>query len=321
MRTLLGVALKCVLRENFRMKKLDNTLRDPRILRCLQYFEAVARHGSVVAAAQEASVSPSAVSHQLRTLSTFLGEELLVKSGRGIKLTETGRKLYQEISIIFSSVSDVLEGVVGKKKEVLRVAVCSSFGPSWLAEKISHFQDANPEIDLELRLYAQDPYQTENVADVIVTASPTSLGFESIDLFEECLVAVASPQFSKKHNESQVRLITTDVPPSPVGSDWQSFLSKCSIKYALPPEHTFLRCTHYVLALALAKADMGAALIPNFLAEAAIMNGEVVKLSDNSMPSGRTYRVCYKVSRAKDLELKKFTTWLKKEAALDEKTK
>lgn len=285
-------------------------------MRCLQYFEAVARHGSVVAAAQEASVSPSAVSHQLRTLSTFLGEELLVKSGRGIKLTETGRKLYQEISIIFSNVSDILDNVVGKKKEVLRIAVCSSFGPSWLAEKISRFQESNPEIDLELRLYAQDPYQTENVADIIVTASPTSLGFESIDLFEEHLVAVASPQFSMNRGDVQKQLITTDVPPSPVGSDWRTFLPISNINYVLKSENVFLRCTHYVLALALAKAGMGAALVPNFLAEAPIKNGEVVKLDDTSMPSGRTYRVCYKVSRAKDLELKKFVLWLKKEAAL-----
>ena len=64
--------------------------RDPRMLRSLKYFETAARRGSIRDAAEELGVSPSAVSHQMRAVREYVGEEIFLKSGRGIHLTEAG---------------------------------------------------------------------------------------------------------------------------------------------------------------------------------------------------------------------------------------
>ncbi|WP_237269523.1 LysR family transcriptional regulator [Pseudothauera hydrothermalis] len=62
-------------------------------LNALRTFEAVARHLSIKDAAQELAVTPSAVSHQLRTLEDILGVELLRRSGSRLELTDAGRRL------------------------------------------------------------------------------------------------------------------------------------------------------------------------------------------------------------------------------------
>jgi hypothetical protein len=58
----------------------------------LQYFWAVAREGSVVKASEFLHVTPATISIQLRDLEKSLGVELFRKSGRGLALTEMGRR-------------------------------------------------------------------------------------------------------------------------------------------------------------------------------------------------------------------------------------
>src|SRR5207342_2670885 len=59
----------------------------------LQSFVLVARHGSVKAAAAELEVTEPAVSVAVSALKKELGDDLFVRSGRGIALTPGGRRL------------------------------------------------------------------------------------------------------------------------------------------------------------------------------------------------------------------------------------
>ena len=59
--------------------------------RRLHVLRMVASHGTVTAAAEALSYTPSAVSHQLRSLARDLGVTLLVRQGRGVRLTPAGR--------------------------------------------------------------------------------------------------------------------------------------------------------------------------------------------------------------------------------------
>src|ERR1051325_3599604 len=59
----------------------------------LRVLDAVARHGSVTAAARELDYSQSSVSHHLGRLEAETGAQLLQRAGRGIKLTQAGRLL------------------------------------------------------------------------------------------------------------------------------------------------------------------------------------------------------------------------------------
>ncbi len=70
----------------------------------LRTLNAVARHGSVSGAADGLHVTTSAVSQQLSKLEREAGQQLLVKSGRGVRLTDAGRLLAEHASRILSQV-------------------------------------------------------------------------------------------------------------------------------------------------------------------------------------------------------------------------
>lgn len=283
---------------------------DPRILRSLQYFEAVARHGSVKSAADEFGVSVSAVSHQLRSLAGYVGEDLFVRAGRGLVLSERGERLQVQVASVFSDLADALRDSVGEHKPRLRVAVCSSFGPHWLAPRLPMFMARYPNIDIELRLYARDPEQTEAVSDAIITAGPTSEGFDGLRLFDEQLVAVGVSPKNSASPKGFRRLITTDLPPAPLGHDWLKFCSATGSNH-VSEETQFVRCTHYLIALSLAKAGVGDALVPDFVAAEALKAGAVVAVDLAKVPSGRTYKLCYKSTRSGDPDLRALAKWLK----------
>src|ERR687883_1408907 len=59
----------------------------------LRVIDAVARHGSVTAAARELAYSQPSVSHHLARLEAETGAQLLQRAGRGIRLTQAGRLL------------------------------------------------------------------------------------------------------------------------------------------------------------------------------------------------------------------------------------
>ncbi|MET7694509.1 LysR family transcriptional regulator [Streptomyces sp. NPDC005483] len=63
----------------------------------------VARTGSYTAAAASLGFTQPAVSYQMRQLQQAVGVPLVVKAGRGLRLTETGRSLTRHADVIFSA--------------------------------------------------------------------------------------------------------------------------------------------------------------------------------------------------------------------------
>src|SRR5260370_33441171 len=59
----------------------------------LRVLVAVARHGSVTAAAQALNYAQPSISHHMAKLEAETGTKLMERAGRGIKLTEAGRLL------------------------------------------------------------------------------------------------------------------------------------------------------------------------------------------------------------------------------------
>lgn len=259
-------------------------------------------------------VTPSAISHQIRGLTAILGEALVVKSGRGIALTTAGRQLHERLAATFSEIEALIEDVVGTEKRLLRVAVCSSFGPSWLAPRLPAFHALYPDIEIELRLYAQDPEQTQTIADAVVTALPVSPGYETVRLFDEMLVAVAGPGALEADSDGRSRLITSDLEPEELGQDWIDYARHSRRSLSGFRKGEWIKCTHYVLAMELAKCGMGLALVPDFLAERDLRDGHLLQYDKRKIPSGRSYALCFKTARASDPTIRAFAKWITAEA-------
>ncbi len=127
-------------------------------LRAIQTFEAVARLGSVKAAAAELGVTASAVSHQLRGLEEALGVRLLHRAGRGIAVSDAGYTYLQRLGRVFDRIAEASRHVsAGGASDVLTVHCPPSFAPAWLVPRLGNFVARHPEIDVRLRATPAPP--------------------------------------------------------------------------------------------------------------------------------------------------------------------
>src|SRR3954466_2963592 len=95
----------------------------------LRVIDAVARHGSVTAAARELHYSQPSVSHHLARLEAESGAQLLQRAGRGIRLTPAGRLLADRAAEIIGRIDAVdaeLSAHVGLTAGRVRLAGFSS---------------------------------------------------------------------------------------------------------------------------------------------------------------------------------------------------
>jgi LysR family glycine cleavage system transcriptional activator len=120
-------------------------------LNALRAFEAAARLKSVKKAAAELSVTPAAVSHQIKQLEDYLGVELFRRTARSIELTDAARTALPKFTAGFDS---LVQGVVALRarddSSALSVSVTPSFASCWLMPRLHRFFKQHPGVDVRL---------------------------------------------------------------------------------------------------------------------------------------------------------------------------
>ncbi|MEU8948954.1 LysR family transcriptional regulator [Streptomyces sp. NPDC048489] len=93
----------------------------------LRTLDALARHGSVSGAADGLHVTTSAVSQQMSKLEREVGQQLLAKNGRGVRLTDAGRLLADHAARILSQVELAQSDLEAQRGQVVGELRLSAF--------------------------------------------------------------------------------------------------------------------------------------------------------------------------------------------------
>ena len=120
-------------------------------LNALRAFDATARHLTVVKAADELNVTPSAVSHQLRTLEDALGVQLFTRNKTRLKLTSHGEALLPSVRAAFQMIASAAARL-GDAVMVGDLVVSAPVGLSsrLITRHIGEFLTAHPDVRFKL---------------------------------------------------------------------------------------------------------------------------------------------------------------------------
>ena len=119
----------------------------------LRVLEAVARHGSVTAAARELHYAQPSVSHHLARLEAETGTTLFQRAGRGIRLTDAGRLLARRAAEIMGRIDAAeseLAALTGLHEGRVRLAAFPSALCTLVPAAAARLQELQPGIDLML---------------------------------------------------------------------------------------------------------------------------------------------------------------------------
>jgi len=118
-------------------------------LSALRVFEAVATHLSFTQAAEALSVTPAAVSQQIKTLESYIQVPLFRRNGRRVEITEEGCELLPAVRMGLEQLESALNQVKQHRNAGrLQVTLLSSFLQMWLLPRIRSFRRKYPDVDL-----------------------------------------------------------------------------------------------------------------------------------------------------------------------------
>ncbi|MBB3189989.1 transcriptional regulator GcvA [Halomonas cerina] len=165
-------------------------------LNTLRLFEASARLLSFKRAAEELSITPSAVSHGVQTLEHWLGVRLFVRTKHGIVLSESGRSYYPAVREALALISNSSDRLTGSAARRLVLSVAPTFAARWLLPRLPDFRARHPEIAVVIDTAQAQVDLTRREVDLAIRMGHGQWKGCFIDhIFTEYLVPVCAPDF------------------------------------------------------------------------------------------------------------------------------
>ena len=121
----------------------------PPLKNLLAFIHSV-ESGRLCTAAKTLNVTESAVSHQLARLEAQLGIRLLERSVQGVKLTEPGRRFYQQIRPAVNDIERAVHLVRDKSRYRVSITMPQSFAAMWFSPRLQLMINAIPDIEIDM---------------------------------------------------------------------------------------------------------------------------------------------------------------------------
>ncbi len=300
-------------------------------LKALPVFEAVARLNSFSLAAEELTVSQSAVSHQIKQLETYLGEKLFWRSGRTLTLTDEGRQYHEAVSSALLQIERASEQLLGHEESRLRLSVFSSFAVRWLVPRLPELQRQYPQVELSLEMSTENPVLSDRVADCFITIDRQSPAYSYELLYVEQLFPVCSQDYWQRIRrelgrdgmpESGLPLSPEEVARFPLLSthsifdkaagDWQVWFR--AVGQGIPEHARLQHFSHMLLALEAARFHQGIALTNDYMLSTRKDSEEFVRLPCHPVMTGDKFYFAWKTSRRRERGIQILRRWLVDEA-------
>ncbi|WP_299870389.1 LysR family transcriptional regulator [uncultured Hoeflea sp.] len=124
-------------------------------LRLIETFIQAARRESFSGAARSLRVSPGAVSQNIKSLEGLLQTRLFTRTTRQVKLTPEGRRFLQRCAPAVEALQSAASAIQEEREAFqgqLRITSTTAFGRAEILPLVASFQDAHPELQIELSL-------------------------------------------------------------------------------------------------------------------------------------------------------------------------
>jgi len=284
-------------------------------LNAIRAFEAAARHLSITLAAEELSVTPGAVSRQIKGLEDALGLQLLRRGHRQIALTRQGSDYYRAVTRALETLREATRRLKRRgQRQPLKIRAYTTFAMRWLIPRLSGFHAAHPGIEVLLKA-SLDPvdFRKEDIDGAIRLGDGHWTGAHSYRLVDNILAPVASPvllkagaRLRRPADLAQHTLLHSIARPD----DWARWLEAAG---AADKVDARAGMTHESSAMAYAAAveGQGIAMAQLFLVEKDLADGRLALPFRKTVDmDDYTYYLLTPAHREETAHMRSFRLWL-----------
>ncbi len=280
-------------------------------LNALRAFDATARHLTVVKAADELNVTPSAVSHQLRTLEDALGVQLFTRNKTRLKLTSHGEALLPSVRAAFQMIASAAARL-GDAVMVGDLVVSAPVGLSsrLLTRHIGEFLTAHPDVRFRLIASNDDKEVYSPSVDVCIRYGTGIWPDRQVRLLSPvALFPVCSPalinglQGVREPADLNHHLLLCE----DGGAEWTRWLLAAGVA---ANGFRMTEMGNFHIAIEAALHGQGVALGDSLLAGDDLAEGRLVRLFEQSVPAKHAYYMVCRHEVCESPLVAGFTDWM-----------
>ncbi|WP_170790719.1 LysR family transcriptional regulator [Ruegeria lacuscaerulensis] len=274
-------------------------------------LEAVDRLGSASAAAEELSLTQSAISRQLKTMEEQLGIDLIQRSQMRLHLTPAAKEYVQVARTVLHQLAQAsVKLKANPKGGSLNLSILPAFGMHWLAPRLQDFARRHPEVTVNLntRLRPFD-FEVEHFDAAIHFGQRDWRGVNYLPIMREDVVPVCSPSILPERADRIDWLLSTPLLHLETRPDawerWFAFQGK---------EVSGLGGMLFDQFSTMGQATvhgLGVALLPSYLVKDDLRSGRLVPAWHGPGVSLGDFYLVWPQSRAESEPLKSFVEWLR----------
>jgi LysR family glycine cleavage system transcriptional activator len=160
--------------------------------RSLVAFDAAARLGSFSRAAEELSLTQSAISQQLLKLEELLGQSLFFRRGKGVALTAAGELLHETVRETLARLAAGLDRIEPyKSRDSVLVACPPDVAQGWLLPRMPHLRRQLPGVEFWL-ITERSVREIDRIdVDLVISRRPIhTADVECTPLLEDYAIAI-----------------------------------------------------------------------------------------------------------------------------------
>lgn len=281
-------------------------------LNALRAFEAVARLGSVAAAADELCVTPGAISHQIHQLEGRVGVDLFLREGRSLRLSESGSLYAGHVREAFQQLSDGTRKLKAPAMEgELRIACAPALANLWLMPQLKALRSSFP--DISLNVVPDNITDSALLEDIDLAITYGTGDWEGADVvllthFE--MFPVCHPGFFPDGQlPARVEELQGDwLLHEDQGGHWKRWFA--SIGARPPSTRSGYHLGSAAMALSAARAGAGIALGDGFVCHEMMSTGSVVRLFDAQVPAQYSYYLVGRQGSFESPRIQSLIDWL-----------
>jgi LysR family glycine cleavage system transcriptional activator len=284
-------------------------------LTAVRVFEAAARHENYSRAAEELAMTQAGVSYQIKLLEERLGAALFARRGRGMALTELGRRIAPRVSDAFTTLGEAFAIARAESNSILTITAPRTFATNWLASRLGAFHIAFPDLAVKLDVTDAMVDLAASEFDVAIRGMPGAQpGLVCHFLLPMPVTPLASPAFLAAHPIARPEDLL-DVPRISPEDDWWD------LWFGSLPDFAWtggggkgVRFESQVLDGHAAIAGHGVAILSPPMFQPAIDAGQLVQLFPHVAPYRNGFWLVYPEHKRNLPKVRAFRAWLLEQA-------
>lgn len=277
----------------------------------LAAFEAVLSHGSTAAAARDLNLAQGTVSRLVQSLERQLGRPLFERINQRLVATAAahayGRDVTRALDVLQRSSMQLTANPDGG---TLSLAILPTFGARWLAPRLGAFLDENPGITVNFATrHRRFDFEAEAFDAAIHFGAADWPGAGHMELFQERMTACAAPTLFPANVTPTVEDVAA-MPLLHLETRLEAWTAWFAAQGGHPPESGGMLFDQFATILQAAASGLGAALLPDYLAEIEITEGRLRPLLARSVSGMGSYWLVWPEGRRETPPMERFRVWL-----------